>query len=518
MSKLTLTSDIIQGFVESCLIQTFDEPTRTPDFHRELWELCCSKDRLVAIAAPRGHAKSTAITHAYVLASVLFRQADFVIIVSDTETQSKDFLTDIKKVLQTNEEVIRLFKIAGFEKDTETDIVVKFEDGMLFCIRAKGSEQKVRGSKWNDKRPNLIVCDDMENDESVMNKDRREKTRKWFMGALLPTLSPTGKFRVVGTILHQDSLLARLVPTEGLKDTIIDPLKTYTQNRKTAWKSVIFRAHIGKSPTDIQSNADILWPDRFNKEWFLENYHDKVQLGHPELYAQEFLNRPLDEATAYFRKSDFGTITSEEKADIDSGKKPLLYYIGVDLAISESERADYSVFHVVGIDSNNMMYHQDVIKQRMDGRELVETLINFKQKYKEKLAFVTIESDKIEKTLKSFLHEVMIKRGVFFDYVPINPSKDKWTRAKPLQGRMRIGGIKFDKEADYYPDLEAEFLAFPRGTHDDQVDALGIICLALDKIVPALTEKEKLLDEYNESERSANVRSIYSGRSRISGY
>ena len=519
MNTFSLSSDVIQGFVESCLTQSFDNPTRTPQFHKELWDLCCSSHRLVAVAAPRGHAKSTAVTHAYLLANVLFRIRDFVIICSDTETQAKDFLTDIKKELQTNEQLISLFKIKDFTKDTETDIIVDFQDGNQFRIVAKGSEQKVRGMKWNNKRPNLIICDDMENDEIVLNKDRREKFRKWFMGALLPCLAPNGLIRIVGTILHLDSWLARVCPEVGLLNTIEEPLKIYSNNKRAAWKSVIYKAHVGNSPSDIKSDEDILWPARFNKEFFEENYIDKVQQGHPELYAQELLNKPLDEATAYFRKNDFVAITQEERSDIESGKKPLNYYVGVDLAISESERADFCVFTVAATDSNNILYHRDQIKARMDGREIVDHLINFKVRYQEKLQWIVIESEKIEKAIKSFLIEEMHRRGIYFTYIPVNPAKDKWTRAKPLQARMRTGGIKFDKEMDYYPALESEFLQFPRGKHDDQVDALAYICLTLDKMVPANTYREELEEENARLERSANVyRFTRNGRSAISGY
>ncbi len=86
----------------------------------EMWELCCSKDPLVAIAAPRMHAKSTAISHAYVLTEALFRSSRFIVIVSDTETQGTNFLNDIKEELRNNEDLVSLFQIKQFTKDTET--------------------------------------------------------------------------------------------------------------------------------------------------------------------------------------------------------------------------------------------------------------------------------------------------------------------------------------------------------------------------------------------------------------
>ena len=155
-----LNAEVIEGLVESVLAKNYDERVGTPEFHREMWRLCCDKHRFVAIAAPRGFAKSTAITHAYTLASVLFRERSFVVLISDTETQAVMFLGDIKKELETNDDLVNLFGLkkdalgkTKFLKDTESDIIVPFKDGDSFRIVAKGSEQKIRGLKWGNKRP-----------------------------------------------------------------------------------------------------------------------------------------------------------------------------------------------------------------------------------------------------------------------------------------------------------------------------------------------------------------------------
>jgi hypothetical protein len=49
-----LNKDVIEGFVQSVLASQFDGAVATPDFHREGWEMFTSKDRMVAMAAPRG--------------------------------------------------------------------------------------------------------------------------------------------------------------------------------------------------------------------------------------------------------------------------------------------------------------------------------------------------------------------------------------------------------------------------------------------------------------------------------
>jgi hypothetical protein len=153
-----LDAGIIAGFTEQVLLPRFDEPQPTPRFHYDVWRLCCLPARYVAIAAPRGHAKSTCVTHAYVLAEVLFRCSQFVVIVSDTEGQAADFLNDIRVELTENEVLVELFQVAKMVKEAATDIIVEMIDGYQFRIMAKGSEQKVRGLKWRAKRPDLIVC------------------------------------------------------------------------------------------------------------------------------------------------------------------------------------------------------------------------------------------------------------------------------------------------------------------------------------------------------------------------
>src|SRR5260221_11424634 len=107
---MKLTAEIIYGFAGSVLSGSYDEPAPTPSCHLEWRELCCSKYKRVAIAAPRGHAKSTAITKVYTLASVLFRDQRFVLIISDTYKQADFFLQSIKSELHTNKTLLELFE------------------------------------------------------------------------------------------------------------------------------------------------------------------------------------------------------------------------------------------------------------------------------------------------------------------------------------------------------------------------------------------------------------------------
>lgn len=504
-----LTSETIEGFVGSCLIKRFDGATKIPECHREWWKLVTSKEKFVAIAAPRGHAKSTAISLSYVLASVLFRTKKFVLLVSDTETQANLFLGNIKQELQENEDIIQLFGIrrnekgsVQFKKDTESDIIVEFDDGATFRIISKGAEQKLRGLNWSGTRPDLIVCDDIENDEMVMNKDRREKFGRWFYGALLPCRATNGEVRIVGTILHMDSMLERLMPKERDKHTIIDGLKTYSE-RRAMWKSVKYKAH-------NHDFTKILWADKHSETELRQLRREYSERGLADVYSQEYLNVPIDESSTYFKKSDFIGMVDKDY------EKKLLYYVAADLAISESDKADYTAIVTGGVDEDGILYIVDVLRERLDGLEIVDTILSI-QRARDPEIF-GIEDTQISKAIGPFLTSEMINQNTFINLIGLKPHRtDKHSRARSIQARMRAGGVRFDKLADWYQDFEDELLRFPRDRHDDQVDAMAYLGLLIDRMSSAPTKEETEEQDYLEELHLYNEQDG-GGRDQITGY
>jgi predicted phage terminase large subunit-like protein len=438
---------------------------------------------------------------------LLFRQRSFALIVSDTETQAVLFLQDIKKELQDNEDLVALFGLTmdgqgrtKFVKETESDLIVEFQDGHQFRIMAKGSEQKVRGLKWGSKRPDLIICDDMENDESVMNQERREKFKKWFFGALMPCRAENGIVRVVGTILHLDSLLENLMPLEYDKQTVFETLKI-SSTRRGLWKSVKYMAH-------DRDWKEFLWPEYKTKTELAATYKDYVERGLADVYFQEYLNTPLDESHALFKKSDFIPVREVDRKDT------LNYYIAGDLAISEKQRSDYTAFVVGGLNKDGILQIRYVVRERMDGKQIVDTILALEDVYKPSV--FALEDGSITKSLGPFLYEEMRKRNIYPNIVLIVPSKDKVTRARSIQARMRAGAVKFDKNEDWYDGFEQEMIRFPRDRHDDRVDAMAHLGHVLDKMVEAPSDEELNEYEYQQELNKSDLRD--SGRSFVTGY
>lgn len=486
-----LTPEILEGFVGSVLAPNYDEPCKIPAIHREWWGYFCSPYRLVSIAAPRDHAKTTALTQAYGLAKMLFRESDFGFLVSDTEEQAAEFVTALANRIKDSEDIPALFEIKDFEKDTETDIIVVFKDDKKFRYLARGVGQKVRGFKWGEKRPNLILIDDLENDKNVITKEQRVRLKRWVNGALIPCRSKNGLVRAVGTIIHADSWLASTMPRETSPLTIEEPLKTWSKLQTNGWYSACYRAHPA-----IGDYSQILWPEHHDAEYFKGEYARLLEDGDVDLYSAENLNRPIDDTHAYFKRTDFVDIPQDSRRKLKSGELILNYYAALDMAVSKEQRADYTVIGLVGVDEAGQLYLMNVIRERYDADETATEIFGIEKDNHP--GMFLIEKGLLKNVLAPALAKDMRKKHSFPNLVPVYAPGDKRTKARAIQKIMRGGGLYVDKQAEWYPVFEDELLRFDRGRHDDQVDMIALIGLMLDELLEAPTQDERAEDERDE--------------------
>lgn len=482
VTGIGLDGDLVEGFVRTFLFERFDSPKETPRFHKELWGLCCDKNPYVAVAAPRGHAKSTAGTLGFALAAVCFGFRDFVLIISDTEKQAIDHLQEIKTELEENEELRDAFQIKGLSKDNESEVICHIGD-RVFKIVAKGAGQKLRGIKWRKKRPNLVLVDDAENDEAVRSKEQRDKLAKWFTSALLPAGSDECIFRVFGTLLHADSLLAGLLKSD-------------------TWLSRTYRAHAA-----FDDFSDILWPEKFPESRLRMLRQQYIDKNNPSGYSQEMLNFPIADTDRYFRPEWFVPLREEDRG------KPMRFYSGIDFAISKNEKADRTAIVTVGILPDGRMVVVDVRADRWDSLEIIEQMFEVHEIFEPDL-FIA-EDGAIKKSIGPFLNAEMLKRGIYINIVGRTPTKDKEARARSLQARFKAGAVLCDAEADWYPDYYEEMISFPRGEHDDRVDANAWIGLELANMTEP-TDLEEMEEADYEAEELMDR--LINGRCATTGY
>lgn len=485
--KLTqLTSELLEAFSSAYLASGYDEAKPIPDFHRECWDVYLSDVLQAGAAAPRGHAKSTALTHVYVLGTVLFKIEDYVILISTNEELAIEHLGDITRELIENEDIINDFGIKGFITNSKTEIIVEFTDGHQFRILARGSGQKMRGRKWRGKRPGLIVCDDLEDDEQVENKERRDKFRRWFFRAVKPALRRGGKLRIHGTILHEDSLLARLIK---------DP----------EWKTLFYKAH-----TSFDDFSNILWPEQFSEEGLRSIRQGYIEQFDSGGYSQEYLNDPFDNTEAYLKREYFLPM---EEADFN---KEVKLAVGIDFAISKKDKANRTSMTTAGQTADNILLYKDQRVGRWDTIEIIDNMFSLHAEHGPHCFFV--EDGAIWKAVEPMLNLEMRKRNVFFNCIAMSPSGDKATKGRSWQRRMKAGACKFDKAAPWYAGYEAEclrFTGYSDAVLDDQFDSSAIVSRGFDDM--PLLDEEDFMDEDELYFRRVDPRRDQ-GRSKSTGY
>lgn len=489
--KRKLDVALIEGFQRHYLHEKFDGAVGTAPFHRTMWEEAGNEElRYCAWAAPRNHAKSTAVTFTFALAAIVFRLRDHVMIVSDSFDQAVHQLKEIKNEFYENEEMCKDFGFRAFGKDTESEIILEFADGYQARVLARGSEQRLRGLKWRGKRPNLVLGDDLEFDEIVSNPERLNKFKDWFAKQLLPAGSKDCLFRIVGTILAFNSLLMGLM-------------------NDTEWTTHLWRAHEA-----FDDFTNLLWSERWPEKDLRAERQRMINQGKSDGYSQEYLNEPIAEGNAFFERDDLLDIPFKNYRDweTDPGKRPVVFYASMDLAVSTRTSADRSVINVATVDADRYLDIIDVKMDRWGPKDLVDQMFEVDEEYDIDTWF--IESGTILKAIGPYLDEEMARRNRFLNLHLMVPSKDKVTRAKSIQARHKAHRVRYDQSADWWPGVEQEMLQFPRGAHDDFVDTMSQYGLALDEIITPPTEDEVAEEEYATEVAMGNQQ----GRNKITGY
>jgi hypothetical protein len=237
---------------------------KAPKFHGEIYELLKNENR-VALAAPRGHAKSTIISVIYPTWLALFHRRSDICVISASETLAVELVRKIKHELESNRKIIAFFGDVKSDKWTESHLVLN--NKYRVNIRAKGAGGQIRGF-----RPDVLICDDIETDLTVESQEQRDKLKNWIFKACLNTLLPHGQFIIIGTIIHPLSVLNDLLEIDN------------------GWKKKKYRAYIDA----VQEKGYELWPNMWS--------HERLQARKAEIgswaFAAEYLNDPVFDETA----------------------------------------------------------------------------------------------------------------------------------------------------------------------------------------------------------------------------
>lgn len=139
--------------------------------------------------------------------------------------------------------------------------------------------------------------------------------------------------------------------------------------------------------------------------------------------------------------------------------------ITVDLAVSTSSTADYTVAMVCAVTPGRDLLIVDMIRDRIEGPDIVPTLRKLWERWRPARLLV-----------ESVGFQLSVIQAAQRDGLPVEPIKresgvHKQARALPLATMLSEGRIYVRADLPHRDALEREIDRFPGGTHDDTVDA-----------------------------------------------
>ncbi|WP_080058971.1 hypothetical protein [Spirosoma aerolatum] len=231
-------------------------------FHKQAAKrIIADKNIFAVLEWPREHSKSVFADVLIPLFLKANEELDGMIVVSSNQNKAIGLLIDLQLELQHNERYIYDYgEQYSFGDWAEGEFSTR--DGAGFWALGRG--QSPRGLRNAEKRPNLGVVDDLDDDELVENEDRVEKTVNWVEGALFPCFSILGaRFIVAGNRIHRKSVLAHLVGDveEG------DPVKPAIYHCK------VYALENPKTHQMDQSEAGVpAWKERYTRKMLEEKW------------------------------------------------------------------------------------------------------------------------------------------------------------------------------------------------------------------------------------------------------
>jgi phage terminase large subunit-like protein len=402
------------------------------------------KANRTAYIEPRGQGKSTWMFKILPLWAAAHKHRRFIAAVSDSATQSQEHLETFRRELDENDflraDYIKLCTPAKRNGKIEHDSRTDYRSASGFVFKTRGMDSSILGMKDGDKRPDLIILDDIEKGESKYSIKQAGSRLITLMDTILP-LEPTAVVVLTGTV--------------NMVGSIVDDLARSVDNSvKASWiESTNFkvRYHHAIVKNDDGSERSV-WPDKWPLEWLIEE-----RATDPRGFAKQFENAPIASDGIYWDRDMFkyGRL---ETASIE--------LLSIDPAVSSKSTSDWTGISIVRYSKAIDMFEINNAHQvRMNSRQLRSRVIHLLEQ-NPNITALLIETNQGG--------DLWIDQdGVFFNLpvkvITVNQKESKELRAERALLEWTKGKVLMQPGMT---DLERQLLSFPNSLHDDIVDSV----------------------------------------------
>lgn len=491
--RRSLAGESFPGFVRLYLSLATTKPNSR--LHRDLYEMLqalpSSPTSRIAIAAPRGSAKTTLVSTFFVLWAICLRRYRYIVLISDTAEKAAGFLRDVKHELVYNERLVADFpevcersrRHPGPPRWRENEIITHND----VKITALGCGQNIRGRRHRQDRPDLIILDDVESPDNTRTPEARSRLNEWFHKAILKAGTPQTSVLVVGTIQHYASLLARLTDpgkSPVWKGRIYRSVIKWSEHPELwqTWTCILrgqedfegetgppaARRHFEANMEAMLSQTEVLWPER-------EDYYMLMLMREsegPASFDSEKQNEPVNPEDCLFLESEF-----QFWDDRFGSERELLAALGnnaqwvgaCDPSLGKlgKHADDSAIVTLIRDASTGVLYVLDADIARRKPDQIIDDILSLT--VFRPCQLFGMEAVQFQEFLATEVERRSALLGRYLTVEQLRQTTDKRGRIQTLQPLIRSGIIQFSRRHTL---LLEQLRLFPKASHDDGPDAL----------------------------------------------
>ena len=431
--------------------------------------------RLMLLMPPR-HGKSTIASQMFPAFHLGKRPNHEIINVGYNLDLPTRFSRKVRAVLQSRE-YVKIFP------DTKLDMTSKAVEAWL-TTEEGGFTAAGRGGGITGKGAHVLIIDDpLKNMEEADNFDIREKLEDWYYSTAYTRLAPGGGILVIETMWHDDDLAGRLLakmhddPDAEQFEVIRYPaISTKYEYRHPETLEMTYT----DTPIVLDENDPVLDENELLRApgealhaarypiQFLEQVRTSGMP--PRVWSALYQQDPVPEEGLCFTTDMF------HYAPAQPARENKRYYIAWDFAISEKQRADFTVGVCLMQDENDNLYFVDMVRFQAGTERIVDEFVSMIKRWSgipNSQLQLGVEDGQIWKAIKSTIKARMKEEQAYVAIEVLQAITEKKSRATALEGRMSHGRFWFVDGKPWNKEATRELQRFPAGRNDDIVDAMS---------------------------------------------
>lgn len=414
----------------------------SPQFHAKIDEALYSDERFVSIKVFRGGAKTTKL-RMYASKKIAYGISHTILITSNSQDHAAKSIEWLKRNVEFNKKWAELYQLRPGSKWTGTDIeIIHGIDKYPIRVMALGITGQIRGVNIDDFRPDLIIADDVDNEETTGTQEQLKKTSDLFFGALAKSLAPRSEAPHAKMVHLQTPLVGGDLADVASKDS--------------QWLSLTFGC--------FDENGESRWPERFSTAELMADKKAHIARGQLALWMREMECEIVPEGGASF--------VPDNIRFYDLRPEGAVYIITIDPASSEAKTADDQVVMLTA-HWRDRVYLVDFTAEKGEMPENVFiTIVQWAREYQ--ILGIWVESVSYQRVLAHLLEQEMRRRRLYLPVHRVQDQRRKSDRIVQAIGRVTGYGLLYVK-AEHRRFLTQYYRYSPRSKeHDDILDALAM--------------------------------------------